>query len=185
MAGDKYSASRLNSTLFEIVELLLKNKIYNWFITYGTLLGIVRNNSCIDNDDDLDFLVDIKHRDELLHIFSKNNYKILINKYDSEVTFSNKVKPLNYNILKVQKNNDPSIDFYLSVENNYNYYDAWENKTWINSAPFIKKPWNDTLLFLPRYYESKLEIIYGNNWETPKKKGEYIGCTSKNISIIK
>ena len=31
-----------------------KYNINNWFIAYGTLLGIVRNNNCINYDDDID-----------------------------------------------------------------------------------------------------------------------------------
>ena len=66
MAGDQFSSNILDNTLQKIVSLLFKNKIYYWFIGYGTLLGIVRNNSCINNDDDIDIIIDIIHYDELL-----------------------------------------------------------------------------------------------------------------------
>lgn len=61
------SKNVLNKTLSFIVKLLNKNNVKNWFIGYGTLLGIVRDDSCIDGDDDVDIIVD------------KCNYNIIAN----------------------------------------------------------------------------------------------------------
>ena len=47
----------LNNGLKQIVKDLDEYKINNWFIGYGTLLGIVINNSCINNDD-IDIIID-------------------------------------------------------------------------------------------------------------------------------
>jgi phosphorylcholine metabolism protein LicD len=44
-----------------IVNLLISMKIENWFIGYGTLLGIIRDESCIEGDDDIDIIVDEIH----------------------------------------------------------------------------------------------------------------------------
>ena len=52
-AGDKFTKDKLNNILIRIVSLLHQNKLKNWFIGYGTLLGITRKNSCIDYDDDI------------------------------------------------------------------------------------------------------------------------------------
>ena len=41
-------------------------KEHNPFIFYGTLLGFVRDGSFIKNDDDIDFLIDIKSKKMLL-----------------------------------------------------------------------------------------------------------------------
>ena len=67
MAGSKVNKDILNKTLSFIIKLLNDNNIKNWFIGYGTLLGIVRDNSCIDKDDDIDIIMD------------KNNYDIIKN----------------------------------------------------------------------------------------------------------
>ena len=56
MAGISESKDKLNSSLIKISKILNKNKFDQWFIAYGTLLGIVRNNSCIDGDDDIDIM---------------------------------------------------------------------------------------------------------------------------------
>ena len=58
MGGVPCNKNDLNKTLKYITNLLNKYNIKNWFIAYGTLLGIIRNDSCIDKDDDIDILVD-------------------------------------------------------------------------------------------------------------------------------
>ena len=45
----------------------LKN--FEYFVFYGTLLGIVRENNIIEHDDDIDFLINIDHRNEVMDKF--------------------------------------------------------------------------------------------------------------------
>lgn len=178
MAGENFSSKILNNTLLKIAKILLKNEIYDWFIAYGTLLGIVRNNSCIDNDDDIDIIIDIKHQDQLLKILEKNKYKIIMSNFSDYPKSNTKI------FIKVQKNNEPSIDFYFALEDKYVYHDVWENKFWIDCAPFVLKPWKGTNLILPKNAELKLKCIYGDDWETPRKRGEYIGYIQAKKNII-
>ena len=58
MKSSEHTSKELNDTLMFVVNLLNENNIQNWFISYGTLLGIIRNNSCIDRDDDIDIIID-------------------------------------------------------------------------------------------------------------------------------
>ena len=58
MAGTKQTSEKLNKTLLFLITLLNDNNIKNWFVCYGTLLGLVRENSCIDNDDDIDVIIE-------------------------------------------------------------------------------------------------------------------------------
>ena len=44
-AGNRESADKLNATLIKVSQLLNQNRVKDWFIGYGTLLGIVRNRS--------------------------------------------------------------------------------------------------------------------------------------------
>ena len=39
---------------------------YKPFVFYGTLLGLVRDGGFIKNDDDIDFLIDIKFKQKVL-----------------------------------------------------------------------------------------------------------------------
>ena len=50
MTGNQNDRKKLNNTLLYITKLLNEANIKNWFIGYGTLLGIIREKSCIHND---------------------------------------------------------------------------------------------------------------------------------------
>lgn len=153
-AGDKFTKDKLNNILIRIVSLLHQNKLKNWFIGYGTLLGITRKNSCIDYDDDIDIVIDKNDRDKLHDLINKNKFKFQYN------------KP---NFCKiVLEENMPTVDFYLSdvVDNNFN--DTWEKVTWSNPYPLVNKKFNNINLNLPNNYYKKLENRYGKDWRSPK-----------------
>jgi len=158
----------LNHTLHYVVNLLSEHHITKWFIGYGTLLGIVRNNSCIDGDDDVDIICDNNDSEKLKQIFTKNGFTIVINKN---------------NFFQITKNNS-IVDFYCADVNGDHYYDKWEHVIWKNASmngKFIKKKWNGIYLQLPYQYITKLKKRYGTNWKTPIKK--YKG-TQRNKSLL-
>ena len=74
MAGPKNNQISLNKTLMFIIKLLNDNNIKNWFIGYGTLLGIIRENSCIDGDDDIDIIIDISNYDVVKQLLIENDF---------------------------------------------------------------------------------------------------------------
>ena len=76
MAGGKCNKITLNKTLMYIIKLLNDNNIMNWFIGYGTLLGIIRENSCIDGDDHIDIIIDKSNYDVVKQLLIKNDLKI-------------------------------------------------------------------------------------------------------------
>ena len=156
MAGKKFLSGSLNNTLLKIVRLLHSYNINDWFIGYGTLLGIVRNNSCINMDDDVDIVLNIKQKHLLIKLIEDNKFKIVIERED---------------FMKIVINDSmPTIDFYLAtVDGNANFNDTWEKTTWSNVYPLLIRKWNNVNLFLPSNYISKLVNRYGNDWKIPKQ----------------
>jgi len=165
-AGRPTSKSKLNSTLTYIVNLLQKHKIKNWFIGYGTLLGIVRGNSCIDKDDDIDIIMDETHHEVLLKILKENNF---------DLSHSSK------RIVKTIENpNFASIDFYMAtIDKEGNFFDTWERIKWSRclnvQGKLNERLWNGVTLHLPNDCEAKLQHCYGKDWRTPKKGKGYTG----------
>ena len=154
-SGDKFSDELLNNTLIKIINILNNENIDNWFIGYGTLLGLIRNESCINADDDIDIMIDIKNKENIYNIIKKYNFKYIINKT---------------NFIKLSINEKlPTIDFYLCNvdEETSNFNDTWENLIWSNCKPIIKKKWKNIQINLPNNAELKLENKYGYNWRTP------------------
>ena len=76
MAGFEQDKEKLNSTLLKIAEIFFFNDIEEWFIVYGTLLGVTRKNSCIDGDDDVDIICNQKQYIQILTLLLKNGYKL-------------------------------------------------------------------------------------------------------------
>ena len=59
---------------FLFISNLIKE--FENFIFFGTLLGLVRDNKIIEGDDDIDFYVNINHRDSLIKKL-KSNFLII------------------------------------------------------------------------------------------------------------
>ena len=79
MAGGIIAKDVLNMTLKLIIYVLTKHNFKNWFIAYGTLLGIHRENSCIDGDDDIDIIIDANELQRLRPILLKEGFKMCSN----------------------------------------------------------------------------------------------------------
>ena len=153
-SGKKQNSIKLNNTLKKITQDIREYNINDWFIAYGTLLGIVRNNSCIKGDDDIDIIINKTESNKLHKLIKDKGYKYDINKSIIRIKINNNYTP---------------IDFYTADKKNNNYKDLWEKVTWSNVNPIIKKKWNNINLNLPKNYETKLENRYGKDWKTPRQ----------------
>ena len=154
---------------------LLTNVEY--FIFFGTLLGITRENRLIDGDDDIDFYINLKNRNQLI-----NDLKI--GNIDVDLTLSvNKNKSF-LQVKRVVQNEILITDFYFyesNIEKNF-IIEKWnfEGCTHDKSKhlripkkfiyPLKKISFKDTVLFLPNEKELICEFLYGRNWNKKLKK---------------
>jgi len=163
-SGNTNTQDKLNNTLLFILKKLNKNNIQNWFVAYGTLLGIIREDSCINGDDDIDIICNIEDYDIIKELLTNNGFII---DYGYGL---NKSK----NILKTKSSSKhASIDFYMcKIDDKGNFKDDWEAVLWsncyINDKKLIKYRWKDTMLYLPNNFETKLKNRYGENWKIPQ-----------------
>jgi hypothetical protein len=165
MVGYNCTQKVLNNTLYCIVKILSENNIKNWFVAYGTLLGIIREDSCIDGDDDVDIVIESIHYDTLKTSLEKCGFEF---DYGHGIGDSKK-------ILKTKQRKDyASVDFYFSsVDENGTFNDEWNIVVWTNcydhSKKLIEYSWKDVELKLPFNSETKLAKRYGDDWRTPKQ----------------
>jgi hypothetical protein len=173
MAGTKMSKEILNDTLIFICTLLNNANLQDWFICYGTLLGIVREDGCIDNDDDVDIIISEKHYDTLKDLLLKNNIELDIGHgiRNSKNILKTKVKIIDNKVKYA------SIDIYMSrPDKESNVYDKWTNMLvkdcYVDNTTktFVEKMWNGHKLYLPNNYIQKLENAYGKDWTIKKDK---------------
>jgi len=165
MAGADTSQQKLNSTLSKVVGILDKYQVNDWFIFFGTLLGIVRGDSCIEGDDDLDIMINHDYR-ELRAIFSNAGFTFTtdFNIRDSQA------------ILKTEPSEDyGSVDFYMCDVNEFgDFHTPWHGvvstSSYVDtdSKTFVYKYWNSKVLSLPSNYENKLINMYGTDWRVPQ-----------------
>jgi hypothetical protein len=156
MGGIRVNKKSLNSALKKIANILNNASIDEWFISYGTLLGIIREDSCINGDDDVDINICINHRMQLYFLLISNGFKIWIDKPDF--------------IKTLPTEEVGSIDFYFYEMKGGLCNDTWNKIIWNNcvdeSGSFIKKEWGGAILNLPNDPKQKLKAKYGN-WEVP------------------
>jgi len=174
MAGIKTNKKKLNHTLEKVCDILNNNDINDWFIFFGTLLGVVRENSCIKGDDDLDIMIN-HDRQKLGSIFEKNGFKF---------------KPKNFGINDQKKllktlpsRIYTSVDFYLCDVNDKNYFSPWQNVE-VQNVEIETIQWRDTQINIPNNSESLLEKIYGENWRTPIESDKIGGIYDKSFKKI-
>lgn len=166
MAGKSQNKEKLNRTLEKVCNILHKEGINDWFIFYGTLLGIVREDSCIEGDDDLDIVINCEYS-VIRALFSKYDFKF------ERRGFGSKFKNTKL-ILKTKPTDSlSSVDFYIAEVNhegsfNVNWMKNKISNCYVDSSKknFVEKKWKSAILHLPNDYENKLVSMYGD-WKTP------------------
>jgi hypothetical protein len=163
MAGNATNEEVLNDTLELVCKGLNKRGIENWFIAYGTLLGIIRDSSCIPHDDDIDILICETHYDLVVEVLDEMGIEAW-DRYSND----NSTK----HILKTKPTSKlASVDFYFCpVTPDGTFFDVWDATWWYNcfneagALDVIK--WRGATLNVPYDVETKLTAKYGE-WRTP------------------
>jgi len=170
VAGKRQNREKLNKTLEKVCNILHTEGIKDWCIMYGTLLGIVRENGCIEGDDDIDIIIN----------YDCSSIKSIFRKYNFHFYWKLAGTPPSFRKGKTIAKTKPtsslsSVDFYISDVNHEGIFDVTYMKNKIsncyvdlNKKTFVEKSWKSTTLHLPNDYESKLVSMYGSDWRTPK-----------------
>ena len=172
------------------ISNILNNDEY--FVFYGTLLGLVRENDIIDNDDDIDILVDIKNRDEVISKIEKSNLEI-----DYSNPYNN--TPFFLQVSNMLENVKTYIDVY--------FYENYDNLDYLVERANFHQRWNDPSqsLHIPKklifpikkevFFNTKIslpnenikicEFLYGYDWKKKlSKKNDYKIIITNNIPKV-
>ena len=150
------------------------------FIFYGTLLGFHRDKNIIENDDDLDIMVERKHRNELIQIAKVYTpFDVSIDHHD--------IVQLTRHIKGVQTYVD--IYFYDNIADKDYIVDQWNtDRTPITTVegqrymgiplkipksmifPIKQESMQDILLNVPNNPEECCRYVYGESFMIPSDK---------------
>ena len=172
----------INSTNLDEIRPLINNLDYVMF--FGTLLGFVRNDSIIQDDDDIDFALNYSDRNSLINILeNSNNFEILTNK-EFYVSCSNKnfnePNSIDFYIFKKEKE---KIIFPFSFFGNCKY--RKRHDLYFDSDLFYETELNQYSLKMPSESGKLMEKLYGEKYKTPLKKNiDYFIYLRRNEPII-
>jgi len=159
MSGLPVNKEKLNRTLEKVCGILNENNVSDWFIFFGTLLGIVREDSCIEGDDDLDIMIDHNY-EELRSILKKEGFSF----FEDE-----RIRNLGTMIKTIPCDKYASIDFYICETNEAgDFYTPWHRVKATRSRPFLTKHWRSVILNFPAFHLPKIIAMYGEDWKIPK-----------------
>lgn len=165
MAGLSDNKEKLNTTLEQVANILNSNGIKNWFVMYGTLLGIHRDGSCIEGDDDIDIIINFDY-DVLKTILEKEGFDFT-QKYGIGTS---------KDILKTEQTKElSSVDFYISKFLDNNTISVPHQRhilknCFTESNTFVEHKFHSSIVYLPNDYENKIIQMYGTNWKIPSNK---------------
>ena len=171
-------------------NLILVSKILNYdeyFVFYGTLLGLSREKDIIENDDDIDLLVDIKNRDNVVEKIEKSilqiDYSNPFNKSPYFLQAFNETKNIRSYIDFYFYENYKNLDYIVERSN---FFQNWKNPSQSLHIPkkiiFPIKNENffSTVISLPNKNLDVCEYLYGKKWKVPQRKHKDYNIIIKN-----
>lgn len=171
MAGTPISIEdNLNSLL--VFSKILSN--IEHFVFFGTLLGLMRQGSPIEGDDDIDFYINLKHRKDIVEIIEKLGIDIDYSAFPNNTPYFIQFKGL-------INNRKAQVDFYFYENDTSHIIDRWNFRTSAGALrtpkimvfPIQKIKFNDEVdIAVPKEPALICEYIYGIDWMTPRKKND-------------
>lgn len=167
----------LNLLNLKLMSRLLKD--VDHFIFFGTLLGFEREGTIIEGDDDIDIMVDIKHRDRVAEILKNSRFRGNIDKQMRRwPSFLSVRRPLEgrRTIADIYfYENDPNKEYILEKWNFMaNFRDPASHIHIPKSLiyPFRRETMGDFQVQVPAKPAACCAYLYGDTWNVPRKKGE-------------
>ena len=144
--------------LKKIITILNNNNI-DYFVLYGSLLGLIREGELLENDDDIDILVHTDNIDHTLQLMKNHNMPI-------KTSYANKIF--------IHESKDyGKIEIYRYVVEGKELIDVWTKQA-LNTGVFPKDfilptktmKFYDLDIKVPQYPEKTLDHFY-KDWKTP------------------
>ena len=167
------SKSATIESLKNVAQILNESDI-RWAVSFGTLLGLVRDKDPIEGDDDIDIVVSVLDKQKLINLFKIKGFRVSMNhEYFVQVENNSHVIVDFYQYkknIKIISKNHVTVDFYLFKNYKNKFYDIcvpWE-KFPIKFYPTQTLKWKELTVNIPSGATKLLEDYY-ENWKIPVK----------------
>jgi hypothetical protein len=167
--GNCSVSRKTNEDNLKFISCFLKD--IEWFIFFGSLLGVVRDGRLIDQDDDIDIYVNYSYREEVLRRIESSN---------SQVTINNKFF---IQLNRIVNGERGCIDLYFYTQERgdfilerWNFFGLCDNEHYhlklsnLLIYPIKNVNFNGDFINVPNQSEKLVRILYGRKWNTPLKK---------------
>lgn len=138
MSGPDSTNETLNRTLLYVTNLLETHEISKWFVSYSTLLGILRQGRCIEGADCVEIMCDKQSCESLkvaltdggLHLDMQHFPRLIKAEADIERSLS-------------------TVKFFMAEVYDGNFYDTWTHTTWENCNELKEFKWYLGIVNIP------------------------------------
>lgn len=172
MAGPKRQKEKLNAALLWAIGFLKQARVppSEWFVSYGTLLGLLRESSCIDGDDDVDIVI-MKDAFDKLWRFARCTSSATASRIHT-------VRKSKYSgiarecFMQLRSPDGVLVEFYMAErrDTDTTIFDWWSNLLWKDALPTETLRWRGVDVSVPRDPTDKVERLYGKDWRVPQQK---------------
>ena len=177
---DKKTYNFASDILKTLINYLNNNNLI-YYLEFGTLLGIVRDNKILEWDDDIDIsiqssdFIEVNNRLDFLFMKLKKDFDEIGIQHEKRIRYSSPDKPiqidLNFSSISGEIN-----EFDINISLLY-FVDGYGIQV-LNKMPermYLTNEnidWEGIKVRVPKNYDEYLEITYGD-WKVPKKSTSY------------
>ena len=169
--GDCPVSQKTNEDNLKFISYFLKE--IEWFIFFGSLLGVVRDGRLIEQDDDIDIYVNYSYKREVLRRIESSNNQLTVTINSKFFIQLNRVVNGERGCIDLYFYTQERGDFILE---RWNFFGLYNDKHYHLKLPntliypIINVNFNGDLISLPNQPKKLVRLLYGRKWNTPLKK---------------
>ncbi len=154
--GQRFSSKELQDAMDKVIRLFEQENV-EYALAYGTLLGIIRDNHPIDNDDDVDLFIPPDQWEKALEIMERH--------------FSSKPHLMIEPYFRDFMVNNVQVDLYKLNNFEDRTIDCWNTRVFLKQDMYPFSQFNQ--YSVPKDPEKLLVHVYGEDWRVPRGGKDY------------